>query len=255
MKNYFDEIVFLHKNREYGAYLMRKRYTRTLANSLLMALIIFLTVSVYLFIVSPNAFQQADEDLNEEIAAYEQYTFLKEMDTLRISTVPPKKKNNPAVLQQPVVVDSLEKTIDTVRTIKTPDLKADSNQLDTLALSDSARAGTLNGLEDGSFFMKVDNLPEFPGGNKARLQFIIAALKYPDEALKKKLGGIVEIQFVVESDGSVDKISVKKGIDPLLDNEAVRIVKLFPKWRPAKRYGQPVRFMMVQVFNFQPYTQ
>jgi len=86
----------------------------------------------------------------------------------------------------------------------------------------------------------VEEMPEFPGGNSALLRFVSDALKYPDEAIINNIQGRVTIKFAVNINGSVDRIEVIRGIDPLLDNEALRIISTLPHFKPGKQNGVPV---------------
>ena len=87
----------------------------------------------------------------------------------------------------------------------------------------------------------VEHLPEFPGGGKALLEFMMNNVKYPEEAAKKGLQGRVVVNFIVEKDGSLTNVNVMRSVDPLLDAEAIRVVKAMPKWTPGKQKGKPVR--------------
>jgi len=87
----------------------------------------------------------------------------------------------------------------------------------------------------------VEKMPEFPGGKDALNQFIKENLRYPEEAaIKKNQGTVVVVQFAVMKDGSVDKVSVYVKAHPELDEEAVRVVKMMPKWKPGKINGKEV---------------
>ena len=87
----------------------------------------------------------------------------------------------------------------------------------------------------------VEEEPEFPGGKIARIVFIVQNLKYPNEARKEKLQGSVEVEFVVETDGSLTHFEVTESVHPILDEEALRVMKLMPKWAPGKHQGKTVR--------------
>lgn len=87
----------------------------------------------------------------------------------------------------------------------------------------------------------VDIMPVFPGGDAALLKFIAENTKYPENAKTEGLQGKVIVRFAVETDGSVDKASVLKGVDPELDAEALRVVEMLPKFeKPAYKDGKPV---------------
>lgn len=86
-----------------------------------------------------------------------------------------------------------------------------------------------------------EEMPKFPGGDKALIEFLQKNVKYPVEAQKKGVEGRVVVSFVVEKDGSLTEIKTVKSVDPLLDEEAVRVVSAMPKWEPGKQKGKPVR--------------
>jgi TonB family protein len=86
----------------------------------------------------------------------------------------------------------------------------------------------------------VESMPEFPGGVEALKKFVSESLQYPKTALKKGIQGQVIVGFVVSKSGEINDVRIKSGVDPSLDNEAVRIVKSMPKWTPGKQNGQGV---------------
>ena len=98
----------------------------------------------------------------------------------------------------------------------------------------------------------ADNMPEFPGGMIACLQYLARNIKYPVTAQKEGAQGKVIVQMVIEKDGSVDHVSIVRSITPELDAEAARVVKSMPKWKPATvkdkavrcRYTVPVTFKL-----------
>ncbi|MBO4813903.1 MAG: energy transducer TonB [Muribaculaceae bacterium] len=87
----------------------------------------------------------------------------------------------------------------------------------------------------------VEQMPEFPGGMPAMIEFLQTNLKYPSDAKKQNVGGRVLVMFVVETDGTISNVRVAKNVFPSLDAEAVRVVKAMPKWNPGKEKGKPVR--------------
>ena len=97
----------------------------------------------------------------------------------------------------------------------------------------------------------VEQMPEFPGGMPAMIDFLQANLKYPDDAIKQNVGGRVLVMFVVEPDGSLSNVGVARKVFPSLDAEAIRVVKTMPKWKPGKEKGKSVRvnFTLPIVFS------
>ncbi|NTW33245.1 MAG: energy transducer TonB [Bacteroidetes bacterium] len=251
MKNGFDDIIFEKKNKAYGAYFLRRRYFKSLSYGVCMSLIILFSAAFIAFIKSPNINDLANSELNQEIADYEQYNFLKNIDTLLVNTPPPKKKVAKLADNFIVIKDSIKPDSDTIKIVKLPDKELDNMENDSLATSDTSKAGSVNGTEDGVIFTKVDFLPEFPGGFSALYLYFKNQIKYPEEARKKKIKGVVKIEFVINKSGEIEKIKIKQGVNILLDNEAIRVVKSFPKWKPAMRNGKAVNFLLVAPINFQ----
>ena len=102
-------------------------------------------------------------------------------------------------------------------------------------------------------FVVVENQPEFPEGNAAMMKFLSDNIKYPADAIKNGIQGRVITNFVVEKDGSLTDVKVVRGTDPLLDTEAIRVIRSMPKWKPGTQKGQAVRvrFTLPVVFRLQ----
>ena len=93
---------------------------------------------------------------------------------------------------------------------------------------------------DGVYLMP-DQMPDCAGGMQATMKFLTTNIKYPVDAQKRGVSGRVIVQFVIMEDGTLDQAKVVRGVDPLLDEEALRVVKLMPKWKPGKQRGVAVR--------------
>ena len=87
---------------------------------------------------------------------------------------------------------------------------------------------------------KVEKKAQFPGGNKKLIEYLRDNLVYPKEAQEKSIEGRVLVSFVVKKDGSIGDVEVVRDVDPLLDAEAIRVVKSMPKWVPAQLNGRDV---------------
>ena len=95
--------------------------------------------------------------------------------------------------------------------------------------------------QEGPVFQVVEEMPEFPGGMEACMKWMGDNIKYPKDAMEKKQEGRVIVQFIVERDGSITHIEVKRSVSPSIDAEAVRVVGTMPKWKPGKQRGKVVR--------------
>lgn len=102
----------------------------------------------------------------------------------------------------------------------------------------------------GPIFDIVEENPRFPGGEEARIAYMVENVTYPEEALKKKIEGVVYVSFVVERDGSISNVKVLRGIGGDCDKEAVRVVQNMPRWEPGKHRGKPVRVRFTMPIRF-----
>jgi TonB family protein len=95
-----------------------------------------------------------------------------------------------------------------------------------------------------------DKFPEFPGGEKAMNEFLASHIRYPHMALEYGIQGTVLITFTVQKDGSLLKPMIARGIGGGCDEEAIRVVKLMPAWKPATRKGVPVECKFIMPTRF-----
>lgn len=95
--------------------------------------------------------------------------------------------------------------------------------------------------EEETIFQVVEQMPEFPGGMSALMQYLGKNIKYPTIAQENGVQGRVIVQFVVNRDGSIVDPVVVRSVDPYLDKEAIRVIKTMPKWKPGQQRGKAVR--------------
>lgn len=105
--------------------------------------------------------------------------------------------------------------------------------------------------EESEVFIIVEDMPEFPGGELALRKWIGNNIKYPVIAAENGIQGKVYVTFVVDKDGSISNARIARGVDPSLDQEALRVVNNLPKWKPGKQRGKPVRVSYTVPINFQ----
>ena len=104
--------------------------------------------------------------------------------------------------------------------------------------------------DDEEFFMVVENMPEFPGGDLGLMKFIQKNVKYPAIAKEYNITGKVYVSFIVDKQGKVTNVKIVRGVDKNLDAEALRVVSLLPKYKPGKQRGKSVRVMFTIPINF-----
>ena len=104
--------------------------------------------------------------------------------------------------------------------------------------------------DDEEFFMVVENMPEFPGGDLGLMKFIQKNVRYPAIAKEYNITGKVYVSFIVDKQGSVTNVKIVRGVDKNLDAEALRVVSLLPKYKPGRQRGKAVRVMFTIPINF-----
>jgi protein TonB len=93
-------------------------------------------------------------------------------------------------------------------------------------------------------FRVVERLPEFPGGPVEFMKWLTRNLKYPASAQQQKIEGRVVVSFIINKDGTTSDIKVTKSATPVLDREALRVIRMMPKWKAGEDHGKPCRTMM-----------
>jgi periplasmic protein TonB len=249
----FDDLLFESRNREYGAYQLRKKYNATLIGGIIFASIIGSAAVILPFILNPPS--------EHTISGGSRYVQVN-MENLKppdeeiyvAPTPPPQPKNIRETVEYvpPMVVDTIvpfEKSNASVDEIlaNTTD---NSTEVNKSGYGDELLSGDI-GSGDGDTFYYVEVMPSFKGGGLDKFrEWIFKNTIYPQEAIDKKIRGKVVLSFIVEKDGSVSNVNILKGVNPLLDNEALKVLSESPKWSPGLQRGQPVRFRYLIPLDF-----
>jgi TonB family protein len=96
--------------------------------------------------------------------------------------------------------------------------------------------------EDANVYTMVEQTAEFPGGEAALMKYLASNIRYPQLAIESNVQGKVICNFVIREDGSVDQVKVMRGIGYGCDEEAIRVIKSMPKWKPARQNGKAVKY-------------
>ena len=99
-------------------------------------------------------------------------------------------------------------------------------------------------------FLVVEDMPEYPGGKQALAKDISEAVKYPEKAKKEKIQGKVFVSFVVNKEGKVESPKIERGVDELLDNEALRVISELKTWKPGSQKGIKVKVRLTLPIEF-----
>jgi protein TonB len=169
-----------------------------------------------------NQFAQASMDDEEDII----------IQTQRNEPPPP-----PPPQQQTTVIEIVEDDIDV-----DIDLDFDAEMDEDADIEDAPVVQEEEeDAEEEEIFVFVEDQAGFPGGDEARMKFLQDNIKYPQMAKESGIQGTVYLKFVVEKDGRISNVQVLRGIGGGCDDEAVRVLKAMPRWKPAKQRGRPVR--------------
>lgn len=237
-----NELAFSGRNKSYGAYYLRRKYPRYLLVSNLIGIVVLLllTISPFLYYYfEPIALVEGDLMYELEydgmIAPPEE-----ELSKLLRSLSRPLQEAE----QQPVVSDSVtEEKQPPAETPPADDLKREESSSDTVSQPGGSGLGS-GTADDTGLATSIDVFPRFPGGDEARLYFLRQHIRYPEQALKGFIQGVVVVTFIIETDGSLSNVDVSKRIGGGCDEEAIRVTKEMPRWDPGKRNGRAVRVMV-----------
>ncbi len=165
-----------------------------------------------------------------------------EIDTELIPITRQEEVKPPAPPPPPLVVEVLNIVTDDIEIedeLEIEDSEADQETIiDTAPLVNTMK---VEEEEQNQVFFIVEEMPEFPGGQRALRQFIANAIKYPVIAQENGIQGKVYVNFIVNTDGFVSDARVLRSADPALEKEALRVVNNLPKWKPGKQRGKAVR--------------
>ena len=135
-------------------------------------------------------------------------------------------------------IDAMARIVSRQTTVPVP---AEKTMIAPAPEAVSVEVATLLPPDDDKVYEVAEVMPEYPGGQGELLKFLARNIKYPEESVKNKEEGRVQIAFIVNKDGSISDVKVLKNTTPLLDAEAIRITKSMPNWTPGKDKGKVVR--------------
>jgi TonB family protein len=108
-----------------------------------------------------------------------------------------------------------------------------------------------NSTDENTIYVKVDKMPEFPGGQVALVKYLSKNIKYPSKYKKDKVNGRVFVSFVVDKTGKVGQAKVVKSLNEECDKEAIRVISIMPNWIPGEKDGSKVNVQFGLPVNFE----
>ena len=262
----FNNIVFKGRNQAYGAYMLRKNYSKHMSVAAIIATALFSGALVgplvqNLFFAEKSTYVKPVYEIIEPITI--------ELPVLPPPPVLPKEEAAPPVAEKQVATEQytdmrvvadntkIETSIPPDQdvlskvNIGTNTLDGELPEVPGATLDETPPAGMGTGAGDAvttapAEFIYVEEMPAFEGGEKALFKYLSKKMRYPGAAQQAGVEGIVVVTFVVAPDGAITKAEVVKRLGYGTDEEALRVINGMPHWKPGKQNGKtvPVRFTL-----------
>ena len=261
-------LVFADKNKEFGAYQIRKSSDKR-HNLAMLYMLIGLAV-IFVLILGLNKWSDYRAE-QEALALQEQREAMMAAALAEQQEEQQEEPEEEVKYEQPEV-EVPEEVLATVQVTQIAIVDADKVKNEVMDMDTQKEDNTARGVvnQEGSdnadkfkavheqvvvkepepekakpkeeeIFVAVEQQAEFPGGQGALMKFLSNNIRYPESAQQNDIQGRVIVNFVVEKDGSIGNVTVVKGVDRDLDREAIRVVKKMPRWQPGKNNGVAVR--------------
>ncbi len=265
LKLTMDDIVFEGRNKTYGAYFLRKIYESRMARGIILAIILFvlgITMPMIIKIIKGWIPEKEAKEVMKEVVLAEPPP----MDPTKPPPPPPPKVEPPPIRDQIKFVPPKVKKDEEVKEEEPPPPTLE--EMKDKDISTETKEGQEGGIDaslaeppppvmeekkEEEPFKYVEQMPAFPDGEAAMMKYIRSNVRYPTIAKENGIEGTVVIQFVVSSSGNISKVQVARGIGGGCDEEAVRVVKSMPDWKPGKHNGKavPVSFTLPIKFKLE----
>ena len=259
------ELVFQNRNRSYGAFKMRadskKRHTWAMMSVLLLALLVSAMPTLIKFATPDKVVEKMVEvavlsQLEEPEVKQEEF---KRLDPVApppalkssIKFTAPVIKKDEEVVEEDEIKSQSELTESKVA-ISIADVKG-NDELNGKDIAELQEVIVKTAEPESKPYTMVEQMPQFPGGEKELLSYIAKNLHYPTVAAENGVQGKVFIRFVVSVLGIVEGVEVIRSLDPYCDKEAMRVVAALPQWIPGKQNGRnvPVYYTLPIIFKLQ----
>ena len=262
-RNGWCDLIFEGRNKEYGAYKLRTQTgKRNFKAIITIAILAALCIILFYIKAGYDAYQAAhakNENVTEisalnqpkkkeakverKVQVEEKKEVVKEVKSSIKFTAPVIKKD--ADVKTEEEMKTQDQIMQTNTAIGALDVKGNSDQGEILKVTQRVETEPVKAEPkpevENKVFDVVEQMPSFPGGPSALMQYLSSNIKYPVVAQENGVQGRVVVSFVVERDGSITDVQVARSVDPSLDREAQRVVRNMPRWIPGKQNGQAVR--------------
>ena len=266
-----DDIIFEGRNKEYGAYQLRRINGKYIAIGLILSVAFFTTAVLLTRFDLRQSEKREDRQVVVESVDVE---LPPEEEILDLEMAPPPPPPPPPDVAQVKFVEMVVKKDDEVaddkEITKVEEALDDKKEISTINKEgDEKKPKVVEEREPKNFgngpvvvkekedvdnrhyeFFEISEQPEFPGGPAAMQAYIAKNIRYPEVAMDNGIEGTVTIQFLIEKDGSITNVRVVKDPGGGLGREAERVIKSMPKWKPGKQRDTPVKVKMMAPVRF-----
>jgi protein TonB len=253
--NTWDDMVFENRNKSYGAYFIRKVYSKNVMMAGVLALFVIFFGLAY---PSIAAFFKGNEEAIKKpklktTVSLEQPPPINPDQPPPPSIPPPPVKTiikflPPKVTEKEVVEEEKMPTIEEIKHNETGSENVEGTG--EVVFEEPVQEVVKDNGDANKIFNFVEQSAEFVGGMEALAKWLSRNLKYPPSARRMGLEGKVTVKFVIETDGSITGVDLLRGFDGACDKEAMRCVGAMPKWKPGKQGGRAVRQAYVLPVTF-----
>ena len=262
------DLVFADKNKDFGAYELRRQSDKRHNMAVLFTVVGLIVVFILILAYSKYSDFRAEQ---EQLALQEQREKMAAAELLQQEEEPEPEPEEPEEQKMEMEIPEIpEEVLATVQVTQIAIVDADKVQNEVMDMEEQKEDNTARGVvnQEGSddvdkfeavkeqvivkepepekpkeeeIFVAVEQPAEFPGGQAALMKWLSNNIRYPEAAQQNDIQGRVVVKFVVEKDGSVGHAEIARGVDKDLDREALRVVNKMPKWQPGKNNGVAVR--------------
>lgn len=275
----WNDLIFADKNKDFGAYQIRKKSDRRHNMAMLYMLIGLVVVCFLVFGLNKYSAYRAEQaalELQEQREKMMAAQLADQQQEEEVEEEPEEQKFEQPEVQVPeevlatvqvtqiAIVDAdkvknevmdmdAQKEDNTARGVVTQEGSDDADKFQAVQEQVVVKEPEPEKPKEEEIFVAVEQQAEFPGGQAALMKWLSTNVRYPESAQQNDVQGRVIVKFVVEKDGSIGAATILKGVDKDLDREALRVVKKMPKWQPGKNNGVAVRsyFNLPVVFKLQ----
>jgi protein TonB len=241
------ELVFEDKNQKYGAFSLRKESSKRHIYGLLITTFLFVVGFSMPSLIDRFVPKKVEVDVTVRTLSDLKLEKPPEENILKELPPPPPPLRNTIKFTPPVIKPDEEvaeeeepklqqEVVDAKAAVGAVTYDQGTDDITAPLPTDDKQV-----TEEEETFTFVEQMPEYPGGVKALMQWIYKHIKYPDIAQENGITGTVVVNFVVDTDGKISNVKILRGIDPSCDEEAMRVVRALPPWKPGKQGGKAVR--------------